>query len=266
MKNRIAAAGRAVLGMGVALALGAAQAASAAPPTDQKAAACLYELQAESWRFARLQREIIVNAGRSGGANKLRTQIKAATQELMLNLHEAQPGMKAAGLDKQYKRLEDTVADYLAEAAASAGDRELVSLRAKQGVVMKAVDEARGALTPKLNPKYAKGMALIGGAKANVERLAHDFEFCGKAECAQQLPAEMAELERQFDGMRTQLGDFFSKSNHELARNQLIFMRLAVDGRLKSGSPDAGQENLIVSAGHLWEIIDGVLDAFAEKG
>ncbi|MFO1339365.1 MAG: hypothetical protein U1F53_14270 [Burkholderiaceae bacterium] len=231
---------------------------------ELKAVSCLYELQAETYRFARLQLENSTAANQDL-KGKLRTQIKSATQELFLNLHEAKPGLGDAGMQRQYQRLDDQVADYVAEAVSITNVKGLAPLRNKQAALLKSLDETARQLVQKVPGAAGAGVVLIGSAKTNVERLAHDFEFCD-TNCAQVLPPEVVTIDKNIDDMRNSLGKYFSKSSYDLAKNQIVFLRMAVDSRARGSASELAQSNVIVTSTHLWEVIDEVLDAFTEKG
>ena len=230
---------------------------------ELKAIACLYELQAETYRFARLQLQVgmVTNPDLTG---KLRKQIKETTQELFLNLHESQPGFNAVGLQSQYQRLSDQVADYVSEAVTAGGSKNMGPLRAKQASLLKLMDESAKLVAQKAPSPNNAGVVLIGSAKMNVERLAHDFEFCDK-DCAQVLPGQVVQIEKNIEDMRSSLGKHFSKSSYDLAKNQMVFLRMAVDSRARATSQDLAQSNLIVTCTYLWGLIDEVLDSYTEK-
>lgn len=231
---------------------------------DMKAISCMFELEAEAYRFARLQLELSQSLTKPALVAKLRAQIKASTHELFLNLHEAKPGLGSAGMQNQYKRLEDAVGDYVADAISTPDSQNLASLGQKQAMLIKLAADFEQMLEQKLANPAARKLALIGSAKMTVERLAYDFETCGN-QCAKVLPAEMTGLEKNLDDMRNLLGNNFSRNSYDMARNQIVFMKLAVDKRLKSTvASDPEQSNLIVAAGHLWELIDAVLDSYVE--
>ena len=247
-----------LLALGLTLASTIASAAG-----ELKALSCVYELQAESYRFARLQLELS-SAANTAVAGKVRTQVKAATQELMLNLQEARQGFVALGLQQRHQQLNDQVADYLAEAVSVSSTRDLKPLRAKQAALLKQLADTAQLLTQKTNNPATTGVSLIGGAKLHVEQLAHDFEACTST-CAAQLPAEVQAIEKDLTQMRSTLPKNFSASSAELAKNQMVFLRTAVDSRLRGAPSEAAQTHLIVTAQHLWEIIDEVLDSYTEK-
>jgi uncharacterized membrane-anchored protein YhcB (DUF1043 family) len=239
-------------------------AAWAAGP-DLKAISCMFELQAEAYRFLRLEQEILQASSNPVQVGKLKTQIKASAQELFLNVHEARTGLVSTGMQNQYKQLEEIVSDYVSDAISSTDSQDLGALRFKQNALIRLAAESVQLLEQKLSSPATRKLALIGRSKVNVERFAYDFEMC-KLHCDQVLAGELADLERSLDEMRNSLAKHFSQHSYELAKNQMIFMRLSVDRRAKSSSMDLAQHNLIVAGGHLWELIDAVLDSYTEAG
>jgi len=239
-------------------------AAGAAGP-DLKTISCMFELQAEAYRFLRLEQEVLQASNNPVQMGKLKSQIKASAQELFLNVHEARSGLLGAGMQNQHKQLEEIVSDYVSDAIASPDSQDLSTLRFKQNALIRLAAESVQLLEQKLGSPSTRKLALIGRSKVNVERFAYDFEMC-KLHCDQVLAGELADLERGLDEMRNSLARHFSQHAYELAKNQMIFMRLSVDRRAKSSSLDLAQHNLIVAGGHLWELIDAVLDSYIGAG
>lgn len=236
---------------------------SAAP--DLKTISCMFELQAEAYRFMRLQQETLQAPNNPVQAGKLKSQIKASAQELFQNVREARTGMVGAGLQNQYKLMEDVVSDFVSDAIAPADSQDLGGLRFKQNVLARLAAESAQALEQKLAHPAVRKLTLIGRTKVAVERFAYDFEMC-KLHCEQVLAGELADLERALLEMRNSLPRHFSQHAYELAMNQMVFMRLSVDRRAQSSSMEMAQHNLVVASGHLWELIDGVLDSYTQAG
>lgn len=230
-----------------------------------KSLSCMYELQAEAYRFARLHREISQGKMDPAQLNQLKTQAKESTQELFLNLHESKPGLTKLGMQKQYQRLDDTIADYMSAAIISGGDKGSSELIAKQAMLIKVADETGRAIAQKSGSSSVSGLAAIGASKRGVEKLASDFEFCDK-NCAQVLPEDIASLEQNIDTMHKTLGKYFSRGSYDLAINQLVFLKSSVDARLKTTNVDAtARANMMTTSKHLWEIVDETLDSYTDK-
>jgi hypothetical protein len=230
---------------------------------DLKAISCMYEIKAEALRFARLRQEIAVAQSNPVQQKKLKTQLKASVQELMLNLQESKPGLTKFGLQSQYQRMDSAISDYLSESALG-GDKNTPGLRDKQNAVISLSDEMSQQLVQKVASTAANDVALIGSAKVNIEKLAYDFEVCTD-KCAQQLPADVALIEKNVEGMHTSLAKYFKKSSYDLASNQLFFLKKAVNSKLNNDSNENTLTNLIVTTGYMWQIVDEVLDAYVEK-
>jgi hypothetical protein len=69
-----------------------------------KAVSGMDKVQAEAYRFARLHREISLAPKDWPLVGKLKAQIKASTQELMLKLHESKAGLRNGGMQRQSDR------------------------------------------------------------------------------------------------------------------------------------------------------------------
>ncbi len=236
-----------------------------AATSEFKAISCMFELQAEAYRFLRLGQQILQASSNPVQVGKLKSQIKASAQELFLNVREARAGLASAGLQNQYRQLEDIVSDYVSDAISSTDSQDLGALKYKQNALIRLAAESAQQLEQKIGSPATRRLALVGRTKVNVERFAHDFEMC-KLHCDQVLAGELADLERGLDEMRNALSRHFSQHAYELAKNQMIFMRLSVERRAKSSSMDLAQHNLIVAGGNLWELIDAVLDSYIEAG
>lgn len=233
--------------------------ASAGTP-DLKSMSCMFEIQAEAYRLARLNREVSFGNLADPQLYKVRNQLKASTQELFLNLHEAKPGLTRLGMQVQYQQLDSSISAYVAEGLVPGNDRNLSSLRGKQADLVKLADQIRQAVAQKSNNTSAGGLTLIGTAKISVEKMAHDFEFCGKS-CGQVLPADFAAISKNINAMHEALPAQFSQSNYDMARIQLDFLKEAMDGRIKD-STELAPNAMLVTTEHLWTLIDEVLDAY----
>jgi len=235
---------------------------SAAAGPVLKATACMFEIQAESLRFARISRELAELPKGDASASRLKAQLKAATQELFLNLHEAQAGLEKAGLQTRYDQLHDQIGDYLAEAITAGADTNLAGLLSKQQKLIKLAEDTRQQIAAKGPSTGLDGMALIGETKVSLERFSYQFEFC-EVDCAKTLPTEFKRLESSMARASSGLSKHFKKSNAEAAQNQLVFLKLAVDKRVQQGKPDASSRaNVIAASQNLWGVIDTVLDAY----
>jgi hypothetical protein len=232
---------------------------AAAP--DLKVISCMFELQAEAYRFLRLQQQILQASSNPQQVTRLKSQIKTSAQELFLSVQEARPGLVNAGLPNQYRLLEGLAADYVSDALSSTDNQDLTTLRYKQNALIRQAAESAQLLEQKFGSPATRKLALIGRAKINVERFAYDFEMC-RLHCDQVLAGELADLERGLDEMRNALSQHFSQHAYELAKNQMIFLRLSVERRAKSSAIESAQHNLIVAGGHLWQLIDAVLDSY----
>lgn len=230
---------------------------------DLKAISCMYEIKAEALRFARLRQEIATTQSNPAQQKKLKTQLKASVQELMLNLQESKPGLNKLSMQSQYQRMDSAISDYLSESALG-GDKDTAGLREKQNAVISLSEEVSQQLVQKVATGAANDVALIGSAKVNIEKLAYDFEVCTD-KCAQLLPADVGLIEKNIESMHTSLAKYFKKSSYELASNQLFFLKKAVSSKLKNESNDNTLGNLIVTTGYMWQIVDEVLDAYVEK-
>jgi hypothetical protein len=229
-----------------------------------KASACMFEIEAEAYRFARVNRELSVLPKSDPRVPKLVNQAKAATQELFLNLHEARAGLEKLGMKARYDTLSDKVSAYVAEAVATGNDANRTALTAKQAELTKYADETRLQIAERAKLPALAGLATIGGAKVQLERITFLYEFC-ETECAQSLPGGVAALQASINQMNTTLPRYFKRENFELATNQAIFLKLAVTRRVNTGKFDANSQNeVIVSAKYLWDLIDEVLDAYTE--
>jgi hypothetical protein len=239
-------------------------AARAATP-ELKVISCMFELQAEAYRFLRLEQQILQAAGNAALVSKLKSQIKASAQEMSLNVSESRTGLNNAGMQNQHKLLEGIVADYIADGLSSTDNQDMASLRYKQNALIRLAAEYAQQLEQKLGNPATRKVAMIGRAKVNVERFSHDFEMC-RLHCEQVLNGELADLDRSLDEIRSAMGAHFSQHAYEQAKNQMVFMRLSVERRAKAASLDAAQNNLIVAGGHLWGLIDAVLDSYTRAG
>lgn len=232
---------------------------------DLKTISCMFELQAEAYRFLRLQQQTMQASSNPVQVGKLKSQIKASAQELFQNVREARSGMVGAGLQNQYKLMEDVVSDFVSDAIVPSDSQDVGGLRFKQNVLVRLAAESAQALEQKLGNPATRKLALIGRTKVGVERFAYDFEMC-KLHCEQVLAGELADLEQALEDMRHSLARHFSQHSYELAMNQMVFMRLSVDRRAQSSSMETAQHNLIVASGHLWELIDAVLESYTQAG
>jgi hypothetical protein len=241
----------------------AADARATAP--EFKAISCMFELQAEAYRFLRLGQQILQVSNNPVQVGRLKAQIKTSAQELFLNVHEARAGLHNAGMQNQYRQLEDIVSDYVSDALSSTDSQDQGTLKYKQNALIRLAAESVQQLEQKTGGPSTRRLALVGRAKVNVERFAHDFEMC-RLHCDQVLVGELADLDRGLDEMRNSVPRHFSQQSYELAKNQMIFMRLSVERRTKSSSMDLAQNNLIVAGGNLWQLIDAVLDSYTGTG
>jgi hypothetical protein len=230
---------------------------------ELKAMSCMFEIEAEAYRLARLSREIAFGSLSPDQLYKIKAQLKSSTQELFLNLHEAKPGLSKMKMQAQYQRLDDAISDYVAEGLSSGNDKTFSALRGKQTELVKLADQIQLTVAQRSGNASAGGLTLIGTAKINTEKMAHDYEFCAK-NCAQILPGDFAALSQNIESMRETLPTKFSKGNYNMAKIQLDFLKLAMDARIKAEPTDLAQSNMLATSSHLWTLIDEVLDAYVD--
>ena len=261
---------------GLSAAAMAQPAGGAAPPPGSpalRAASGLHEIQAEAWRFARLHREIATSPADAPIAVTLQSQLRASAQALVRSLHEAQPGLRVAGMEPPYHRLEGAIADLLAEGVQGRADVRLPTLGDRDAVLARMADETLGQLLqkqPQPAPRAWAELGLIGGARTGVERLAHDFEFCDPA-CDRALPGQAEAVERSLAALDA-LPRYFPATRQALVRDQWMFVRQAVRGRTNGARPagggdgERGRAYLIVATGHLAELLEATMLALFDKG
>ena len=184
-------------------------------------------------------------------------------QELMLNLQESKPGLVQLNMQHQHKRLDDGISEFLSTSATS-DNKSVAELDEKRIHLVKLANEIEQQMLQKSPNPSASGIGLIGSAKLNVERMVYDFVTCDK-NCAELLPLEVATIEKNVEAMHTSLTKYFKKSSYDLAKNQILLFKLSVASRLKGAVSESERNNLVITSGHLWEIIDEVLDSYTEK-
>jgi hypothetical protein len=230
---------------------------------DLKAISCIYEIKAETYRFARLRQQIVLAQNFPTQLGKLKSQLKSSTDELKLNQRESKPGLIQLNMQNQYQRMTDAISEYLS-ASASSDNKNVIEINEKQDILIKLADEITQQLVLKSANPFSNGLVLIGSAKVNVEKLVYDFESCNK-NCAQLLPLGVAAVGKSIEDMHATLPKYFKKTSYDLAKNQLIFFNMSVTGRLRGDTSEYTKTNLIVTSGYLWQIIDEVLDSYTEK-
>ena len=221
----------------------------------------MYEIKSEVYRFARLRHEISQPLSPQQ-AQKVKKQLKASVQELMLNLHESKPGLDKLKLQTQYQTMDSSISDLLTESAITSGASNV--MRDKQSKVIALSDEIAAQLIQKIGTPNAKDVALIGSAKVNIEKLAFDFDECGK-DCAKILPEDLNAIQNSMDSMRTNLGPYFKKSSYDMANNQLVFLKKSVTAKSQGTVDATALDFLIATTGNLWTLVDEVLDNYVEK-
>ena len=234
---------------------------SAFAADDLKAVSCMYEIKSEVYRFARLRQQVSQPLAPQQ-AQKVKIQLKAAVQELMLNLHESKPGLDKLKLQTQYQRMDSAISDLLTESAMASGATD--AMRDKQSKVIALSDEMATQLIQKIGTPAAKDVALIGNAKVSIEKLAYDFGECGK-DCAKSLPEDLTAVQQNFDSMKRNLGLFFKKDTAQMASNQMIFLTKSVTAKAQGQQDANGLDFLIATPGNLWKLVDEVLDSYVEK-
>jgi len=233
---------------------------------ELKAVSAMYDIKAETFRFVRLQREILISKSDPILSKKLRAQLKDSTQGLMNGVQEAAPGLNKLGMQKQQQQMGDTVSGYLAEwaAAAGSGNVDLDALRAKRLAMQKLSDDIGKQAIQKSGAPAARQTALIGASKSSIQKLAFDYEFCDP-NCAQVLPADMADLEKNLDEMRGSVAKYFKNNSYDLARNQITMLKSAVNNRLSKGINPADQKQVIGVSDNLWTMFTEVQDSYADS-
>ena len=221
----------------------------------------MYEIKSEVYRFARLRHQISQSLSPQQ-AQKTKTQLKASIQELMLNLQESKPGLDKLQLQTQYQRMDGAVSDLLTESAVGGGAAN--AMRDKQSKVIALSDEIAKQLIQIIGTPNAKDVALIGSTKVSIEKLAFDFDECGK-DCAKVLPEDLSAVEKNMDFMRTGLGSYFKKGSYDMASNQLIFLKKSVSAKSQGAMDATTQDFLMVTTSNLWKLVDEVLDSYVEK-
>jgi hypothetical protein len=234
---------------------------SAFAADDLKAVSCMYEIKSEVYRFARLRHQVSQSLP-PAQAQKVKTQLKASVQELMLNLHESKPGLDKLKLQNQYQRMDSSISDLLTESAMATGATD--AMRDKQSKVIALSDEMAAQLIQKIGTPSAKDVALIGSAKVSIEKLAFDFNECGK-DCAKVLPDDLTSVQKNMDAMQASLGKYFKSSSYDMVNNQLIFLKKSVAAKAQGTADASSMDFLIVTTGNLWKLIDEVLDSYVEK-
>jgi hypothetical protein len=234
---------------------------SAFAADDLKAVSCMYEIKSEVYRFARLRHQISQSLSPQQ-AQKVKTQLKASVQELMLNLHESKPGLDKLKLQALYQKMDSSISDLLTESAMASGATD--AMRDKQSKVIALSEEMATQLIQKIGTPNAKDVALIGTAKVSIEKLAFDFDECSK-DCAKVLPEDLNTIQKSMDSMRTGLGQYFKKSSYDMANNQLIFLKKSVSAKTQGTLDGTALDFLIVTTGNLWSLVDEVLDSYVEK-
>jgi hypothetical protein len=226
---------------------------------EAKAVSSLYDLQADSYRYARLQRELVTPV-RSDLLGRVRKQLKKTAAGLNTAATEAKPGMDATGMQAQQQQIAAGVSDYLATAGTAKDLSELAPARAKRMALLKSVAGDVQQLVAKLPPKTGSALTAAGQTKIDIERLAYDYEFCG-AQCATTLPTDLAAIQRGLDGMHASMGASFDDASLSLAKNQLILLKPIVDARIQAGVNEDSQSSLIMTCAQLWEVVDRANDA-----
>lgn len=228
---------------------------------DLKAVSCMYEIKSEVYRFARLRHQIAQDL-QPQQEQKVKSQLKASVQELMLNLHESKPGLDKVKLQAQYQRMDNAISELLTESAMGSGATE--AMRDKQSKVIALSDEMATQLIQKMGTPNAKDVALIGSAKVSIEKLAFDFGECNK-DCAKVLPEDLSAIQTNLASMQSSLGPYFKKSSSDMINNQMIFLKQSVTSKAQGKSDATMLDYLIVTTGNLWKLVDEVLDAYVEK-
>lgn len=226
---------------------------------EAKAVASLYDLQADSYRYARLQRELVTPV-RADLLGRVRKQLKKTAAGLNTAVTEAKPGMDASGMQAQQQQIVAGVSDYLATAGTAKDLSELAPARAKRMALLKAVSGDVQQLLAKLSPKTGSALTMAGQTKIDIERLAYDYEFCG-SQCATLLPADLAAIQKGLEGMHAAMGASFDDASVSLAKNQLILLKPTIEARIQGDVSEDNQSALIMTCAQLWEVVDHANDA-----
>jgi hypothetical protein len=234
---------------------------SAFAADDLKAVSCMYEIKSEVYRFARLRHQISQPLSPQQ-AQKVKTQLKASVQELMLNLHESKPGLEKLKLQAQYQRMDSAVSDLLTESAMGSGATD--AMRDKQSKVIALSDEMATQLVQKIGTPGAKDVALIGSAKVIIEKLAFNFGECDK-DCAKVLPEDLSAVQKNLESMQSSLGKSIKASSFDMITNQMIFLKQSVAAKVQGKVDATALDFLIATTGNLWKLVDEVLDSYVEK-
>ena len=239
-----------------------ASAAIASP--EVKAVASMYDLKAETFRFVRLQREVLATANDPILSKKLRGQLKDSTQGLMRGVQDSQSGLARLGMQKQFQQMSDTVSAYLADwaAAAGSGNVDLAVLRAKRLTLLKLADEIARQAQQKVGGSV-KQTVQIGASKTFVQELAYDYEFCDP-NCAEMLPSDVSDVQKSFDELKGSATKHFKNNSFDLTQNQLTLLKSAVNNRLSKGMNPADQKQVIGVSDNLWTVLSDALNNSVE--
>ena len=245
----------------LALAFPLLWAASAFAADDLKAVSCMYEIKSEVLRFARLRHQASMTLPPQQ-LQKVKNQLKASVQEIMLNLHESKPGLDKLKMQALYQKMDGAISELLTES--SMGNGSTSALLDKQTKVVALSDDMAGQLIQKIGSQNARDVSLIGTAKFSVEKLAYDFDDCSK-DCAKLLNGDVDSIQKTMDTMRTSLPNFFKKSSYDMVNNQMLFLKKSVAAKAQGAVSANDMDSLIVTTGNLWTLVDEVLDAYVEK-
>lgn len=245
----------------LALALALFLSASAFAADDLKAVSCMYEIKSEVLRFARLRHQAAAPLS-APQLQKVKNQLKASVQEIMLNLHESKPGLEKFKMQAQYQKMDGAISELLTES--SMGNGSTAVLRDKQAQVMALSDDMAGQLIQKMGTSSARDVAQIGTAKFSVEKLAYDFDECS-TDCGKLLAADVDAIQKTMDNMRKSIPNFFKPGIYDMVNNQMLFLKKSVAAKTEGKVDATTMDFLIVTTGNLWKLVDEVLDAYVEK-
>ncbi len=228
---------------------------------EVQAVASMYDIKAETYRFVRLQREVLATASDPILSKKLRGQLKDSTQGLMRGVQSSQSGLTKLGLQKQHQQMSDTVSAYLADwaAAAGSGNVDLAVLRAKRLALLKLADDISRQAQQKVGGS-ARQTALIGTGKTVVQELAYDYEFCDP-NCAEMLSGDWSDVQKSMDDMRGAASKHFKSSSFDLAQNQLTLLKSAINSRMSKGLNPSDQKQVIGVSDNLWTVMSDALNS-----
>jgi hypothetical protein len=226
-----------------------------------KALSSMYEIKTEVYRFARLRREMTRDLQPEQG-QKLKTQLKASVQELMLNLHDSKAGFEKLKLQAEYQKMDNAISELLTESAMGSAPTE--AMQEKQTKAIALSDELTTQLIQKIGTPNAKGVALIGSTKVSIEKLAFDFGECSK-DCAKILPEDLNAIQTNIASMRSTLGTSLKKNTADMIDNQMIFLKQSVTAKAQGKADETMRTYLIATTGNLWKLVDEVLDTYVES-